>query len=182
MFFHLIDVCAWNAYVFWRELRDPSPEQMMPKNYSFLEFKKDLVLQLACVEQKAIRADVEAAHARQTKKLVMLKILFVRQQLMQSVLPSTGQYSIREALSKRELWDNRLDGGHLPVKLDKDQVCKVCSIMKIVHSADRTYRAKTSSFGCVLCGIPLCIGERNCFLLFHSIYFDGYMESFLNHS
>ena len=31
----------------------------MPRNYSFLYFKKDLALQLAFVEQKAIRAEPE---------------------------------------------------------------------------------------------------------------------------
>ena len=54
LFFHFIDICAWNAYLFWRELRNPTPDQRMPRNYSFLDFKKDLVLQLAFIEQKAI--------------------------------------------------------------------------------------------------------------------------------
>ena len=41
-----------------------------------------------------------------------------------------------------------------------------------LQSIDQSYRAKTSSFCCVVCDIPLCIGERNCFLLFHSTEFE----------
>ena len=50
--------------------------------------------------------------------------------------------------------------------------------MHTVHSIDQGHRATTSSFGCVVCGIPLCFGERNCFLLFHSPEFEQYRESY----
>ena len=38
--FHFLDIAAWNAFLFWRELKNPTPDQKMQDNYSFLDFKK----------------------------------------------------------------------------------------------------------------------------------------------
>ena len=183
LFFHFVDICAWDAYVFWRELRNPTPEQKMPKNYSFLDFKKDLALQLAFVEQKAITAEPEVrSFADLGTKVSNVEDFICKAKAHAVNSAKQRSATVKKAVSKKELWQNRLEKGHLPVKLEKHQVCKVCSVMKSVHSIDQSYRAKTSSFCCVVCDIPLCIGERNCFLLFHSPEFEQYKEAFLSYS
>ena len=88
---------------------------------------------------------------------------------------------IRSCISEEQLWEQRLGAGHLPVKLQKHRLCKVCSVFKAVHSSDPAERPKTSAFQCIMCNIPLCIGDRNCFVLFHSPEFEQYKDTFLEH-
>ena len=75
---------------------------------------------------------MEAAHSRSDKKVSNIEDFVCKATAHAVSSAKHRSASIREALSKRELWDYRLNGGHLPVMLDKHQVCKVCSIMKTV--------------------------------------------------
>ena len=182
LFFHFLDIAAWNAFVFWRELKDQLPSHAMPSTYSFLDFKKDLVLQLACIEQSSI--DIVPHATRQNAQFVEVDDVdeFMCNATSHAVdSAKKAGSSIRMKQSRDELWGQRLGSGHLPVKLSKPQTCKVCSVILAAHGSKSPQRPKRSTFSCVLCDIPLCIGDRNCFVLFHSSQFDMYKDIFLEH-
>ena len=145
----------------------------------------DLVKQLAGTEQKAI-GEAGSLHKVQPFATLDTKTADVDGlvsgatcQVVRSLSWEASKY--REACSKEEQWENRFDSGHLPTKCDKPRICKVCSVMLAVYSTDSSKRPKRSMFACMKCDIPLCIGERNCFALFHSQEFDEYKDSYIEH-
>ena len=185
LFFHFIDIALWNAFVFWSEMKNPTPEQKMPEKYTFLNFKMELVKQLAVTDQKAIK-DFGDAHTIQPYASLDTKTKdidsFASEATSHAVKRIAKQAAKnREGCTKDQEWDRRMTPGHLPVKLDKPRICKVCSVLSAVHASNNTKRPKRSMFACVECDIPLCIGERNCFLFFHSAEFSQYKEPYLEH-
>ena len=94
--------------MFWRELRNPTPEQKMPRNYSFLDFNKDLVLQLAFVEQKAL-SPVPKGNENLDMKVQNLDD-FICKASANAVASTKSRLAVaRQAYSKEQWWDDRLE-------------------------------------------------------------------------
>ena len=182
LFFHFVDIAVWNAFVFWSELKNPPADAKMPKNYTYLDFKIDLVKQLANTDQKSICDSISAQPYAPLERKPNDIDTFTSEATSHAVSRATRRVSKdREGFTKNQEWERRLQAGHLPVKLDKARMCKVCSVLLAAHGTESTKRPKRSTFACIVCDIPLCIGERNCFLLFHSLEFEQHKDIFFVH-
>ena len=125
----------------------------------------ELVKQLAVTDQKAIKdfGDVNTIQSYASLDTKRKEIdSFASEATSHAVKRIAKQAAKnREGCTKDQEWDRRMIPGHLPVKLDKPRICKVCSVLSVVHASNNTKRPKRTMFACVECDIPLCIGERN---------------------
>ena len=154
----------------------------MPKNYTYLDFKIDLVKQLANTDQKSICDSISAQPYAPLERKTNDIDTFTSEATSHAVSRAARRVSKdREGFTNNQEWERWLQAGHLPVKLDKARMCKVCSVLLAAHGTESTKRPQRSTFACIVCDIPLCIGERNCFLLFHSVDFEQYKDIFFVH-
>ena len=100
---------------FGGSLENPTPEQKMPKNYSFHDFKKGSVLQLAFVEQKAIRAEPEA----RSFAILGTKVCNVEEFICKATSHAVNSAKQRSATLKKTVSKNEL----LQKRLEKD-ICR----------------------------------------------------------
>ena len=186
LFFHFFDIAVVNAYLIWKHSKPADLALHMADNYSLLDFRIDLAIQLAELNDtdRNLEGDIDLQGKSVAEVLCTLtrRAEQIERQQLGDILPQGGGRGEGGGLT---VWHRRKQQTrHMPVSLTSRRRCKVCStVRKAVTDKAGSGKANVERLSCdrtALCLLSKS-GEnaRNYFAIFHSSVFDQFKDYYV---